>query len=188
MLAGDVLMTTIMTGTLTHRSVFTWDVDTGKDVYHYLILKNNLDVPLTTGPVMVLQNGKPLSQDEMKYISAKAEGRLKLTQTTDIRTNVIEKEIERRPEQRIYDVMYIPVVSQGQLVVENHRRETADVEISWTVDGQVMEVTDDADVQSQAKADQGLNPKSSLKCTVKIEPGEQHTVTFTYLHYVRARA
>lgn len=182
---GDVVMTTIMTGTVPYRVVFTWDVDSGKEVYQHVAIKNTLDAPLTTGPVMVVQNGKPVSQDYMKYISPKAEGRLKLTTTTDIRTAVKEMELERQPTQVISSREYIPVVSQGQLIVKNLRNETSEVEVTWSVQGKVTEVTDNAEVQSQPQSSDGLNPKSSMRCQINVPPGQKHTITYTYLRYLR---
>jgi len=188
MTAGDVVMTSVMDGTLPYRSLYTWDVDAGKEVQHHIVLTNTLASPLTTGPVMVLQAGKPISQDQLRYTPQKAETRLKLTQATDIRTQASEKEVSRQAEVKVDGLTYIPVVSEGQLVVENHRPDAADVEISWTLSGKVLEASDNAEIQSQAKVDEGLNPKSSLKCTVKVEPNQKHVTTYKYVRYVRARA
>ncbi|HOM72882.1 MAG TPA: hypothetical protein PLP86_11620, partial [Armatimonadota bacterium] len=118
-------------------------------------------------------------------ISPKAEGRLKLTTTTDIRTAVKEMELERQPTQVISSREYIPVVSQGQLIVENLRNETSEVEVTWSVQGKVTEVTDNAEVQSQPQSSDGLNPKSSMRCQINVPPGQKHTITYTYLRYLR---
>jgi len=183
---GDVVMTTLLTVTVPYRSVFTWNADAGKDVDHYLVLKNTGDTPFTTGPVMVVQNSKPLCQEQLKYISPKAEGRLKLTQTTDIRTDKTERETERRPVEMINGNAYIPVEVEGKLTVENYRTDTSETEITWSLSGKILESSDNADVRAEAVVDQGLNPKSNLKCTVKVEPGKKHVVTYKYLRYVRA--
>jgi len=188
MAAGDVVMTSIMEGTLSYRSLFTWDADIGKDVFHYVVLKNGLSAPLTTGPMMVIQGGKVLGQDQLKYVPIGAEGRLKLTQATDIRTERTEKELERDKREVIDGITYLLAVTEGQLVIENRRGEVSEVEVTWSVDGKVLESSDGAQVSSSAKPDQGLNPKSGLKVSVKVDSNSKKTITYKYSRYVRARA
>ncbi|MDO8683235.1 MAG: hypothetical protein Q7N50_07130 [Armatimonadota bacterium] len=185
--AGDVVMTTVMTATLPYRSLFTWNADAGKEVEHFLVIRNNGAVPLTTGPVMVVQNGKPLGQDQMKFISPKSEGRLKLTQTTDIRTDKSERELERGKIETFDRTQYIPVTIEGRLALENYRKEAAQTEVSWSVNGKVLEASDNADIRADTSIEQGLNPKSALKCTVKVEPGQKKVITYKYVRYVQAR-
>lgn len=187
-LLGDVVMTSVMSGTLPYRSVFVWDVGAGSQIDHYINLTNTTGLPLTTGPVMVVQNRKPVSQDVMKYISPKAEGRLRMTQTTDIRASASEKELRRLPEERIGGSSYIPISMEGKLVLENHRTETAEVEVSWSTNGQVTEASDNAEIKSHTVTDEGLNPRTDLWCTVKVEPGKRHVVSYQYTRYVRAQA
>ncbi|MCE5200340.1 MAG: hypothetical protein ABFD54_01455 [Armatimonadota bacterium] len=187
-LLGDVVMTSVMSSMLPYRSVFVWDVGAGNKVNHDIILKNTTDLPLTTGLVMVVQNGKPVSQDIMKYISPKAEGRLRLTQTTDIQTDVSEKEIQRKPVEKINNYSYIPILMGGSLMIDNHRKETAEVEISWSTNGRVTEVSDNAEIKSQTVIAEGLNPQNNLTCTVKVEPSKRHIVSYQYIRYVEAQA
>ena len=188
MLAGDVVMATMMEGTVPYRSLFVWDVDAGSDVVQCIVLKNELGSPLTTGPVLVVQRGKPVSQDLLKYMPSGAEGRLKLTTAADIRTKRTEREIERDKVDMIDNITYIATVNEGELVLENHRKEAADVEVTWNVSGKILDVSDDAIVQSEVNVEQGLNPANAIKATVKIDPGEKHTLTYKYVRYVRARA
>lgn len=187
MAAGDVVMTSIMEGVLPYHSLFTWDADSGKEVFHYIVLKNTLSAPLTTGPMMVIQGGKVLGQDQLKYVPIGAEGRLKLTQATDIRTERIEKETERDKREVIDGITYLLAVTEGQLVIENRRSSVSEVEVSWSVDGKIIEASDGAQISSSAKSDQGLNPKSALKVSVKVEPNAKKTITYKYSRYVRAR-
>lgn len=186
--AGDVVMTTIKTAALPYHSVFTWNADGDNRVDHFLVIKNTTGDPLTTGPVMVVQNGQPLGQDQMKYISPKAEGRLKVTQSTDIRTDKTEREKERGQGEKMDGNTYIPVTMQGELTIENYRPETVEMEVSWSVNGKTSEASDNAKIVADSSPDRGLNPKTSLNATVKVEAGKKKIITYSYVRYVLARA
>jgi len=185
---GDVVMATVMVGDVDCRSLYVWSADSGQDVYHYVVIKNSLASPLTTGPALVLDKGRPVSQDQLTYTSVGGESRLKLTLAGDVRADASEKEVERQAQEKIWDIVYIPVVSEGKLTVTNRKNEPVEVEVSRTVAGKVLEISDGGQSNSQTKAEDGLNPQTSLKWTVKVEGGSKRTLTYTYLRYVRARA
>lgn len=185
-LIGDVVMSTVLNDTVPYRDLFTWNAD-GKDVFHHIVLTNKLASPLTTGPVMVLQNGKPLSQDQLLYTPMGAESRVKLTQATDMRTDLSEKEIERKEPERIGDRVFIQVISETTLKITNHREETAEVEVTRNVVGKVLDASDDGKIGSRPNPDDALNPLSNLKWTTKVEPGRDRVLTYRYLRYVRVQ-
>jgi hypothetical protein len=182
-----VLMSKVMVGDLPCRSLFVWNADAGQDVYHYIILKNSLTSPLTTGPVMVLDQGRPISQDQINYTSIGGECRVKLTIAGDVRAEAGETEIDRKPQETIMGETYIQVVSEGKLTVFNRKKEAVDVELTRGAPGKVLEASDDGQVKSRTKVEDGLNPQSSLKWTIRVEPGKDRAVTYKYLRYVRAR-
>lgn len=185
-LVGDVVMSTVLDGSVPYRHLFTWNAD-GKEVIHHLVLTNKLASPFTTGPIMILQNGKPLSQDQLLYTPMGAETRVKITQATDMRTDVTEEEIGRKEPERIGDRVYIQVTSEVTLKINNHRKETADVEVTRSVSGKVLEASGDGRITSRPHPDDALNPVSSVKWTTKVEPGKDRIITYRYLRYVRAQ-
>lgn len=188
MSAGDVVMSTVMTGEVSYRSLYVWNSDAGQEVMHYMVLRNSLASPLTTGSVMVLDKGRPVSQDQITYTPVSGECRVKLTVAGDVRGEASDVEIERRPQEEIMHVAYIPVESECRLTVFNRKNEAVDVEITRRVAGRVISVSDNGEAKSQTKTDDGLNPETSLKWTVKVEPGKDRSVTCRYLRYVRAAA
>ena len=183
-LIGDVVMSTVLNDTVPYHDLFTWNAD-GKDVFHYVVLTNKLASPLTTGPVMVLQNGKPLSQDQLLYTPMGAESRVKLTQATDMRTDVTETEIERKEPEKIGDRVFIQVTSEIRLKITNHREKAADVEVTRSVVGKVLSASDDGAIESRPNPDDALNPLSNVKWTTKVDPGKDRVLTYRYLRYVR---
>lgn len=162
-LIGDVVMSTVLSGAIPYRS------------------------PLTTGPVMVLQDGKPVSQDQLLYTPMGAESRVKLTQATDMRTDTSEKEIERKEPERIGDRVFIQVISETTLKITNHREKTADFEVTRNVVGKVLEASDDGTIRSRPNPDDALNPLSRVTWTTKVEPGKDRVLTYRYLRYVRVQ-
>lgn len=188
MSAGDVVMSTVMVGEVPYRSLYVWDANAGEDILHHIVLKNSLASPLTTGPVMVMDQGRPVSQDQLNYTSVGSESRVKITIAGDVRGEAVDTEIERGPQEEIMRVSYIPVESQGKLTVSNRKKESVEVEITRKVTGKVTLVSDDGQATSQAKTEDGLNPETSLKWTIKVAAGKDRTVTYRYLRYVRAQA
>ncbi len=185
-LVGDVVMSTVLADTVPYRHLFTWNAD-ASDIDHYLVLTNKLSSPLTTGPLMVLQNGKPISQDQLRYTPIGAETRVKLTQTTDMRADVSEKEIERKEPERIGDRVYIPVTSETTLKITNHRDDAADVEVTRSVVGKVLDASDKGLIRSRPNPDDALNPLSNITWTTVVDAGKERILTYRYLRYVRAQ-
>lgn len=185
-LVGDVVMSTVLADSVPYRHLFTWNAD-GKDVFHHIVLTNKLASPLTTGPMMVLENGKPVSQDQLLYTPIGADTRVRLTQATDMRTDVTEKEIERKEPERIGDRVFIQVTSETTLRITNHRKETAEVEVTRNVAGKVLDASDGGAIQSSPNSEDAFNPSSSVKWTTKVEPGRERVLTYRYLRYVRVQ-
>lgn len=188
MSAGDVVMSTVMSGELSYRSLYVWNSDAGQDVLHYMVLRNSLASPLTTGSVMVLDRGRPVSQDQITYTSVGGECRVKLTVAGDVRAEAYDAEIERRPQEEIMHVAYIPIESEAKMTVSNRKNEAVEVEITRKVAGKPIHVSDEGEVRSQTKTEDCLNPDASIKWAIKVEPGKDRTVTCRYLRYVRASA
>lgn len=183
--AGDVGMFQIFRHEVTHESLFEWDADAGEQVWHIIQIKNDLGMPLTTGPVLVLKERNALGQDLLKYVPPGAKGNLRLTVASDIQTKVADVEVERGEPQKLDDYRYIAVTRRATLTVSNYRKEDVKVKITKSVAGRVLNVTEDGQVINTSQPKGEVDPVSTLEWDVTLKPAEQKSVECTYLSHIR---
>jgi hypothetical protein len=181
---GEVAMVSVFTKKVACESEYEWPADTDQ-CWHHLFVKNDLDTPLTTGPITTVRDGQPLGQITLKYVAVGARGKAYSSVAADVSTKKAEIEVERKPQEIYSGKAYIPVLMKGQLTVENHRSEEIKIEISKTVLGSVPEATEGGEVTQSETV--GLNTSSVINWKTTIPPNSTRTVEYTYTKYVEAR-
>ncbi len=187
--SGDVGMFQIFRGAVSYESLFDWDADAGDQVWHVLQMKNDLGMPLTTGPVLVLKDRNALGQDQLKYVPPGAKGNLRLTVASDIQTKATDVEVERGTPVKIpeYGIYYVPVTRKATLTVSNFRKEEVAVKITKSVPGNVSSATEGGQVIQSVQPKGEMDPLSTLEWRISLKPAEQKSVECVYLSHIRVQ-
>jgi hypothetical protein len=179
MKSADVASVTIFEHPVGIKPWFEWQADQDEITY-VLEVQNRTGLPLTTGPAFVLGTDKPLGQALIKYTPDGATAQLRLARGVGMRTTIRQEEIARGEPYDVRGRRFVKITLRGELELSNYREETARVKILRTVDGRVLEISDDGRVQTTELNQRTTNQKSTLEWWVEVKPGESKTVTYTY--------
>src|SRR4030095_15484536 len=101
---------------------------------HKIRLTNSAALPLTTAPVLILQDERVLAQGTMLYTPSGATGDLEIGKSVDIQVTRSETEASRTPNAvRINTESYSRVDLTGSIKLTNYRKEAVDVEVTREV-------------------------------------------------------
>ena len=143
--------------------------------------KNPLDYPMTTGPAMVVADGKVLGQRTSYFVSP-GEGTVQhITKALSIRTLTSEQE-----EQGTREVVYIggndyhQTNVKGLLTVRNHRAEEIELVIRRRFSGKLVEADEQPKCRLLAEGVYSINQRNELIWTLKLKPGEEKVLNYKY--------
>ncbi len=165
-------------------------------VWRYMTLQNASPVPWTTGPALMMRENFPVAQDLMTYTAPGRAVRLPVTVATNVTATHSEKELERTPGAKFFNLhSYTSIRKLSTVKVVNSSTEVATVEVSFSSGGKADQVSDGgtaivSDFHSgdwdYAHGDlSALNNHSNVTWTLTLQPGETKEVTarFSYLVY-----
>ncbi|MBP7867545.1 MAG: hypothetical protein KA419_16555 [Acidobacteria bacterium] len=99
-------------------------------VMHKVRLTNGSDVPLTTAPALILENGRVLAQSLMTYAAPGSDADLPVTVAVDVRVTKTDVETARKPDaERWQGDAYARVDLAGKIVLVSHRKAPVEVEV-----------------------------------------------------------
>jgi hypothetical protein len=156
------------------------------NVWHYLRIKNETEVPWTTAPAVISKENRMLAQELMKYTPVDGEVDVRVTMATDIVVEAEETELTREHNAlRAYDVSFDLVTAEGVLKVKNHKKKEAQIEVTKSFEGKTLS-TDPRGITSKRTSDLStINPYSTIKWTFSLKPGEEKELSYKYNTYVR---
>ncbi|TWT75764.1 hypothetical protein CA13_73370 [Planctomycetes bacterium CA13] len=143
--------------------------------------KNPLDRPMTTGPAMVVTDGKVLGQRTSYFVSPGEPTVQHITKALSIRTLTSEQE---EPDTR--KVVYIggndyhDAHVKGLLTVRNQRAEEIELVIRRRFSGKVLEADEDPKCHLLAEGVYSINQRNELIWTLKLKPGEEKLFNYKY--------
>ncbi len=184
----------------------------GARVRHVLRIKNESEVPLTTGPALILKDGRVLAQSMIRYTSVGNEVDVDVTVATDIHAKKWEKQTDRQDNAKVIGGHnYTRLDMRGFLELTNYKKEKVTVEITRAVLGTVTEADNDGEVlHLNSFEDLSYLPEGDLsswggwywswwrywpwwwhyandigqvKWTITLGPGEKRTVQYEWYHY-----
>ncbi len=182
---SDVAMVSIFQAPVPVSPSFEWNADQ-EDVAYLLNIQNDTGQPLTTGPVLVLQDGKAIGQETIRYTPSGSSAQVRLSRGIGIKAEKTEAEFHRSNAVQIGKTQYIPVTLKGVLKVTNYRKTAAKIKITRTVRGKVDELSDKGTVKDTQVLNGEPNPINDLEWTVEVAPGASKSVTYTYDTYMSA--
>ncbi|HWD40781.1 MAG TPA: hypothetical protein VG944_18175 [Fimbriimonas sp.] len=183
--SGDVAMISIYQSQVPITPRFEWNAD-GEEVNYLLSLKNKTGEPLTTGPVMVLEDGKALGQETVKYTAAGATTEIKIAQGIGIKVDKTEAETHRGAPTKIGNTEYIPVTLHGTLTISNFRSDPATMKVTRTLRGKVDELSDKGFTKQTQIINGEPNPINDVVWNIVVAPGATKTLSYTYEIYMSA--
>jgi hypothetical protein len=158
--------------------------ETPHDVFHSLEIKNTSGVPLTTAPIMMINEKEQfLAQDQLKYTPNGAPTTVKLSKAVDIILKNTEEENYRNDiAKKVGRLTYSQVKIKGIITIENFQTKETTVTINKDLNGSVVSQSDNAKV-TRNKNNSSMNPYSQLKWEVKLAANEKKTLTYEYEVY-----
>jgi hypothetical protein len=183
---GEKAILTLFTRKIRYSHIYHWNLPAR--MTHSLVLRNSTDSAWTTGPCLALSNGRPLSEDLLKYTPKGAGGELPVTAAINIAHSKTEREIDRKlkahhvPHNTYYDL----VTLEGELRLHNYEKRTVEIVVTNPVPGKPLTATDNGDPQTDPTKLKLEQREGTISWRVKLEPGERKTLTYKYERYVRS--
>jgi len=194
----------ILGASAAYRHVFDWEIGDASSVdpwgyrssrqpsqlvdqvWHSLRLDNAGKLPWTTGPAIVTDKGTPIAQNTLYYTAPGASTLLRLTVAPDVLAEREEWEASRQSGalQR-FGYRYDAVTMEGKLDITNRRREAITLSIRKSLTGTVSSSSDGGKQTKLSTRPSAVNPASRIDWSVPLAAGEQKSVTYKYVVYVR---
>ncbi len=165
-------------------------------VWHQFQLKNETDVPWTTGAALTMRGTLPLGQDMLTYTSIGAEALLPLTVAVDVCAEYDEEEVERVPNAATWGSnRYARIVKQAKVKVCNYRKNASRLRVTLALGGKVTRASDDGTIKindfrvedwsNNGYAARGINNHSDVEWNLELAPGEVKYLELTYEFFAR---
>ena len=196
---GDRVRFTVLSGKVAYQHRYQWDVpdsmnvdqrgmrqnepnrneEEARQIWHVLRLKNSMSQPWTTAPAFTVNGALPMAQDILRYTPPGGENNLKLTVATDVRGEIQQSEVSRRPlnlEGRSFE----EIVVNGKLTVTNLKATPIRITVKKSLTGTVMEAGQAGQVTKMARQLTGMNPSSEIQWEVELDKGAEKELSYQY--------
>ena len=150
-------------------------------IWHALRIENKTNTPWTTAPVVIMNNGIPISQSDLKYTPSSAKSIIKMSIAADVQTNQSLIETSRKPISNNYGFSYL-ITADGSLTITNWKNQEIQIIITKKLSGEVT----DASIGKVVKNITGLsnlNPESEISWDIILKPGEKKELKYTVQIY-----
>jgi hypothetical protein len=164
-------------------------------VWHQVELTNNTKVPWTTGAAMLMQGGRPLSQELLTYTSPGGAVRIPVTVSVDVRGTFSEKETDRQLGALVWqNRTYARIEKEATLILDNHKGVPLDTEVVCCFGGHADEASDDGSINISSFDSSDwhnyswhteVNNRSTVTWKLKIEAGKAATLKIKYHYFAR---
>lgn len=202
LLEGESLMLSVASGRTAYERVVEWIVPDTRDANGRYIddwrrqqnpeqyedvawdavrFSNPLSFPMTTGPAMIVSNGRFSGQGTTPWVNRGEETTLHITKALSIRTSSTEQEVpEERTIVRIGGRQYRNPIVKGSLLVCNHRNEQINVVIRRRFSGDLISTDGSPQKVLREEGVYSVNPRHELMWSIKLDPGEERTLEYRY--------
>lgn len=182
---NDMAMVSVLDLEVPIAPTFEWNAD-GEEVTYLLKVKNSGSQPFTTGPVFVLEDGKAIGQEIIKYTPPGASTDVRLSNGIGLRVEKTEAEVKRGASVKIGKTDYIPVTLKGTLTITNFRNDKATIKVTKTARGRVVEQSDNGKVKQTQVLTGDANPLNDMVWNVEVPAGQTKQITYTVEMYMSA--
>jgi hypothetical protein len=200
---GDALSLSVAKGKAAYERIVEWLVPDNRNEYGQytgrndesaeddvawdaLRFKNPLSFPMTTGPALVVSNGRFNGQKMTTWVNAGEETMLRVTKALSVRTR--STEFEEQPKNGIEnrDIIYIggrtyrKATVQGELAVSNHRAEPISLVARRRFSGELISADADPRQTLREEGVYSVNKRYELLWTFPLKPGEEKKIAYRY--------
>lgn len=151
-------------------------------VWHSIALLNETANPWTTAAAMVIDKGRPLSQDTLGYTPAGGTGTVRLTKALGVRPVVRERQLEggERGTVRIWNRNYELVTVEGEVEVENTLKKDVAMEVTKYLSGEIIRVDGEPTVVTITAGLRRVNASRKVLWCPTIKAGEKWNAKYQY--------
>lgn len=182
---GERAMTTIFESEVPVTPFFEWHADS--DQVDYIIkIRNTTGNPFTVGPVFVIEDMRPVGQTVMKYTANGDEAELRMARAVGIKVEASQTEVSRGEPITVGETRYVPITMKGTLTIENFRNRDAQVRVSRTAFGRVIEVMNGGKVKDTQVQTNTPNSRNVLEWMVVAPGGKKTELSYTYETFAAA--
>ena len=181
---GEKAIVTLFRRKITYSHIYRWSPPGA--MRHHLVLHNTTDTAWTTGPCLAVSDGRPLSEDLLKYVPRGGTGELPVTTSINVAHEQIDSEIERKlkahePARHFYVDL---VTLRGELKLKNFEKRPVTVVITAQLPGKPLNASDEGRLSVNTRKLKLLERLGSIEWKVKLASGETKTLTYSYERYV----
>jgi len=183
---GEKAIVTLFKRKIRYSHIYRWDLP-GK-LQHLLVLHNNTPTAWTTGPCLAVSDGRPLSEDMLKYVPRGGSGEIPVTTAINVANDVSETEIDRKlkahsPKDKVH---YDLVKLRGTVKVRNFEKQAIRVVVTQLVPGKPIEASEKGKITVNTKKLQLLGREGTIRWILDVKPGGTKEVTYVYERYVQS--
>lgn len=176
---NDIAMVSVLEAVVPITPAFEWNAD-GDEVHYLLSIRNNGKQPFTTGPVFVLEDGKAIGQEVIRYTPPGASTDVRLSRGIGLRVEKTEAELKRGAPVKVGKTDYIPVTMKGTLTISNFRNDKAPIKVMKTARGRVLNQSDEGKVKQTQVLTGDPNPLNDMVWQLDIPAGQSKQITYTF--------
>ena len=181
---GEKAILTLFTQKIKYSHIYRWSPPAPME--HSLVLHNAGDTAWTTGPCLALSEDRPLSEDMLKYVPKGGNGELPVTTAINLAHEKTERETDRKlkahtPSDHIF---FDLVTLKGKLKLRNFEKRAVDLVITDQVPGKPEMASDGGAISVDSTKLKLLEREGSVRWQIKLEPGQEKTLTYEYERYV----
>jgi hypothetical protein len=204
---GERAVVEVMRTTVPFRHVYTWDVELGKQdashshsgnsplkvgvnqVWHQIELKNQSGRPWTTGPALIMQDGRPVGQDMMTFTPPGQSVQVPMTMAVSVRGTAKTVEIERKHgAKKLRHRTYTRMTNQTTLRIVNSGKTAVHLRINARAKGTFTSASQQGKIEQQGHApgaDPLIDTSSRVVWELKLKPGQTKEVSSQYHTWAR---
>ncbi|UCG17189.1 MAG: hypothetical protein JSV19_03995 [Phycisphaerales bacterium] len=181
---GEKAIVTLFKKTISYSHVYRWSPPA--EMKHFLVLHNESSTAWTTGPVLAMSEGRPLSEGLLKYTPTGGKCEISVTTAVNIAHEKTESEIDRKLKAHSpsHNVFLDLVTLEGRLMLRNFEKTPVDVVVTAAVSGKPVSASGGGALSADPCKLRLLERAGTVRWAVKLDPGEAQTLTYRYERYV----
>jgi hypothetical protein len=181
---GEKAIVTLMVKRVKYSHLYRWQVP--EPLRHSLVLHNQTDAAWTTGPVLLVSAGQPLSQDLLSYTPMKGEGEIPVTAAINISHDRTESESQRTMKDiAVGQGTSLDLVTiDGLLELKNFENRAARVIVTAPVPGKPIAAGDGGELSIDPGKLILRERCGSIRWDLTLGPGETKELSYRYERYV----
>jgi hypothetical protein len=184
---GEKAIVTLFTKKIKYSHIYSWSPP--EKIAHALFMNNQTDTAWTTGPCLAISSGQALSEDLLQYTPKGGKGELPVASAINIAQEKSEREIDRKLNAHTpaHDFNLDLVTLEGKLRLRNYEKRSVDIVITNPISGKPIAAENGGDISVDSSKLQLLDRAGTITWTMKLEPGEEKTLTYKYEKYVPSK-